>query len=126
MPFSDLAPALAAASSLLVAYPMLGYQASDLLTTISWTWDPCKPTLSIPHQILTMNSLWNTCSAPVTAFFDPPYTLSAGNGLFVPGAVTSAAAPGPTLEPATASVTVTSLSTPTTFKLRHKNYPWEI
>jgi hypothetical protein len=72
-----------------------------------WTSDPCKPTLSIPSQILTLNSAWSACEAPLTAFFDPPYALSTGNGLFAVGVKTNIAAPGPTAAPEIAAVTTT-------------------
>jgi hypothetical protein len=113
MGFSDYSSALTEASSLLNDFS-ISAQAADLLTTLFFTYDLCKPTLSIPSQILTLNPLWNTCLPPVTAFSDPPYALSTGNGLsaFGPPGVTSSASPGPTLEPVTASVTTTSLPTP--------------
>jgi hypothetical protein len=58
-----------------------------------------------------MEPLWSGCLPPVTAFFDPPYLLSTGNGLSAFAPMTGPA-PGPTAEPITASATATSSATP--------------
>lgn len=112
MGFTDLVAASSAVSSMLIDFPIPGTQISDLLTAHEFTYDPCKPTLSIPSQVLTINSQWSSCAPPVTAFYDPPYALSQGNGLVAFAPSTSSAAPGPTAEPDIASATFTTSPTP--------------
>jgi hypothetical protein len=91
---------------------MPGSQISDLLVTVEFTSDPCKPTLSIPSQVLTVNSLWSDCAPPVTAFYDPPYALSPGNGFATSALVTSSAVPAASPEIMAVSPTATISPTP--------------
>jgi hypothetical protein len=77
--YTDSANALSAASSALKAFPMPDKQPWNLLTSHEFTYNPCLPTLSVPSQVLTINSLWSDCAAPITAFYDPPYALNSGN-----------------------------------------------
>ena len=114
MPFSDITAASSMASSLLSEFPMPGTGISDLINSNSFTYNPCKPTLSVPTQVLTLDSLWNGCLPPVSAFFDPPYKLSPGNGLVAFATTTSTASPGPSPEPVIASVTVSTSPAPAT------------
>jgi hypothetical protein len=84
--------------------------------TICWideftiTWDPCNPTLSVPTQLFTLNSLWSGCVQGIDAFYDPPYTLSPGNGLNPP--ITPAAIQVPPAQPITTSVSAQPASVP--------------
>jgi hypothetical protein len=45
------------------------------------THNPCSPTISVPSQLLTINSLWSDCANDLSGLFDPPYTLTQGSGL---------------------------------------------
>jgi hypothetical protein len=103
--------AISAASSLLSIFPMPGVDATDIVKLASITRDPCKPTLSWPSQILTLDPAWNICEPPVTALFDPPYTLTSGNGLsaFSP----TPPATIPTAKPVTPKPTTSNMPTPT-------------
>jgi hypothetical protein len=74
------------------------------------TWDPCKPTLSVPTQLFTLNSLWSGCVQGIDAFYDPPYTLSPGNGLNPP--ITPTAPQVPPAQPITTSVSAQPASVP--------------
>src|SRR3954471_17931330 len=59
------------------------------------TYNPCSPTLSVPTQIFTLNPEWKGCIQGIDAFFDPPYSLTSGNGL-----TPFAAPPTPSAQPA--------------------------
>jgi len=52
------------------------------------TYNPCSPLLSVPTQLYTIDTLWKDCRPGIDAFFDPPFTLTSGNGLG-PGLVTA-------------------------------------
>lgn len=95
-------------------FPIPGVHATDLITVNVVTKDPCKPTLSAPAQILTLDPAWNICEAPVTAFFDPPYTLTAGNGLSAISPVATPPATIPTAKPVTPTPTTSNKPAPTT------------
>jgi hypothetical protein len=49
--------------------------------TITVTYNPCSPKVSMPPQLFTINPMWTDCSKGIDGFFDPPYTLTKGNGL---------------------------------------------
>jgi hypothetical protein len=83
---------------------------TDLWDTI--TWNPCEPLLSIPTKMFSLNAAYETCVPGVHALFDPPYSLTQGNGIQEPGAATTArqvaitaAQAGSTAVPATATAT---------------------
>lgn len=89
------------------------------------TYNPCSPLLSVPTQIYALNSLWSTCGPGINAFFDPPRTLTPGQGLSTFGPATTSnqmpsntatttAEAGSTPISSTASMTNTPLSDPTT------------
>ena len=65
--------------------------------------NPCSPTMSVPTELFTINTLWSTCMQGIAGFFDPPYPLSAGNGLV---AFATTAADPVTDNPVTTSVAV--------------------
>ena len=98
---------------MLAEFPMSGVNVADLVNTYEWTLNPCKPTLSIPSQVLTLNPVWSNCAAPLTAFYDPPYALSQGNGFATIAPVTSSAVPVAAAAADMASATITSLPTST-------------
>lgn len=45
------------------------------------TYNPCSPTISVPTQLYSINSLWASCGNELSGLFDPPYTLVQGAGL---------------------------------------------
>jgi hypothetical protein len=53
----------------------------DDLYLFTITYNPCSPTLSVPSELYTLNSLWTDCLPGISGFYDPPYPLSTGNGL---------------------------------------------
>lgn len=114
MAYTDYTSASSAASSMLEIFPMPGWKVEDLLSTYEWTLNPCKPTVSVPSQILTLNPAWSNCAAPVTAFYDPPFALSQGNGFNTNAPVVSSAAPVQAADLAIAHATTTSAPTSTT------------
>jgi hypothetical protein len=115
--FTDLADAQAAASALLNDFPIAGAEASDLITAHEFTHDPCRPTLSVPSQILRLDSQWASCAPPLTAFYDPPYALSAGhNGLSAFAPPTAVASPVSTAEAKAGGATIQPSPSPTTTK----------
>jgi hypothetical protein len=46
------------------------------------TYNPCEPYLSVPSRILTLDSLWKTCSRAFKGLHDPPVVLDSANGFF--------------------------------------------
>jgi hypothetical protein len=53
----------------------------DDLYEFTITYNPCSPTLSVPTELFTLNSMWTGCLPGIEGFYDPPYPLSTGNGL---------------------------------------------
>ena len=74
----------------------------------SIVYNPCSPTLSVPSELFTLDPQWKTCSPGIGAFFDPPYTLTQGDGFsaFNGGA-------GPTVSPSPAAQPQVTPSAPT-------------
>lgn len=58
--------------------PALG---GDGTMTVTMTYNLCSPKVSMPTELFTINSLWTGCLKGIDGFFDPPYTLTQGNGL---------------------------------------------
>jgi hypothetical protein len=78
-------------------------------------YNPCSPFVSVPTQVYNLDPQYNTCVNGIKAFFDPPYTLTAGNGLvaFSSTPVSSTkASPAGSPQPVLASPT--SIPTPVT------------
>lgn len=73
-------------------------------------YNPCSPWVSVPTQVYGLDQKFSTCIDGIKAFFDPPYTLTTGNGLVpfssVP-ASKSSAAPAQTPAPIIAAPTPT-------------------
>jgi hypothetical protein len=90
-----------------------------ILTTAEYTFDPCSPAISVPTQLFSVNSAWQTCLPGVNALCDPPYTLTpAANDLPAFGATTTPQSsvapltPTPTSSPKDPQPTVSSDPTP--------------
>src|SRR5271168_2204482 len=85
----------------------------DGTMTVTMTYNLCSPKVSMPTELFTINSMWTGCLKGIDGFFDPPYTLTQGNGLSAFSAVTaapqsqttSAAAAGSTPAPVTPVMT---------------------
>ena len=81
-----------------------------------WTveYNPCFPTLSVPPQLFSIDTLWPNCADGIKAFYDPPITLTRGSGLIVPAGPTTTKNPDPTLQPASVLSFVNSTPSATT------------
>jgi hypothetical protein len=74
--------------------PSIAYSLFQIyFYSTQFTWNPCSPILSVLTELYTYHAAWSTCGPGVYGFYDPPYTLTPGNGLFPP--LTPAADPGP-------------------------------
>ena len=50
----------------------------NVVTTYTVIHNPCSPALSVPTQLYSLQPLWTGCLPGISAFFDPPYTLTTG------------------------------------------------
>ena len=51
------------------------------ISSLTCVYNPCSPFLSVPSQVASLNPALAGCDDEINVYFDPPYTLSAGNGL---------------------------------------------
>ncbi|KAE9372702.1 hypothetical protein N431DRAFT_536653 [Stipitochalara longipes BDJ] len=92
----------------------VGDNPGSCVKQYSVTYNPCSPVLSVPTKVFALNPLWTGCIQGISAFFDPPYTLTPGGPLSLttadpatyhadPQPITSSnpAIAGPTLAPVT-------------------------
>jgi len=104
-------------------YPVTAV-SSNAVQSFVLTYNPCSPLLGIPNTIYSLNSLWTGCQPGITAFYDPPVTLTPGVGMsafggaapasVVSGVTTSSATAGATPDPSTP---VVCISVPTSFDI---------
>lgn len=97
--------------------------SGDSLYTL--TYNPCSATLSVPTELFAINSAWATCVPGINGLYDPPYSLTPGNGLTAFGpaptdtttAVLETSAVDPTTSPEPVSTPTTPTPIPTTTKI---------
>jgi hypothetical protein len=54
---------------------------SNVVTTYTVIVNPCSPALSVPTLLYSLQPLWTGCLPGISAFYDPPYTLTPGGSM---------------------------------------------
>jgi hypothetical protein len=74
-------------------------------------YNPCSPWVSVPTQVYGLDPKFHTCMDGIKAFFDPPYTLTTGNGLVAFTTATNSPSTSSSAKPAPTPGSVIASST---------------
>ena len=66
---------------------------------VTYSYDPCQPSLSAPTQVFNIDPAWSTCVHHIQAFYDPPYILTPGGSLSLTEATGAGKVQGSTPSP---------------------------